>query len=41
MRVFRGGLRHLPQQSELLMHGSKVNLSSYHDKMSYDRVFVI
>lgn len=39
MRVFRGGLRHLPVHSELLQHNSKINLHNFHDKLSYERVF--
>ena len=38
MRVFRGGLRHLPQYAEYQTHGSKQNLSNFHDKMNYERV---
>ena len=38
MRVFRGGLRHLPVHSELLQHNSKINLHNFHDKLSYERV---
>jgi len=38
MRVFRGGLRHIPALSEHMQHNSKVNLANFHDKLNYDRV---
>lgn len=38
LRTFRGGLRHVAEKSEYLMHGSKTNLSNFHDKFNYERV---
>lgn len=38
LRVFRGGLRHIPALSEYMQTGSKITLHSFHDKISYDRV---
>ncbi|CAK55766.1 unnamed protein product (macronuclear) [Paramecium tetraurelia] len=39
-RTFRGGLRHLPERAEAMVHNSKNNLSNYHDKFNYERGFI-
>lgn len=38
MRTFRGGLRHVAERAEDMVHGSKINLSNFHDKFNYERV---
>ncbi|KAM3132087.1 hypothetical protein pb186bvf_015831 [Paramecium bursaria] len=40
MKVFRGGLRHLPQFAEYQLHGSKNRIANYHDRMNYHRGFI-
>jgi hypothetical protein len=38
MRVFRGGLRHIPAKSDSLIYGTKNSMHNFHDKLTYERV---
>eukprot|EP01017_Pseudomicrothorax_dubius_P027031 TRINITY_DN3069_c0_g1_i1.p1 TRINITY_DN3069_c0_g1~~TRINITY_DN3069_c0_g1_i1.p1 ORF type:complete len:130 (+),score=27.26 TRINITY_DN3069_c0_g1_i1:143-532(+) len=40
MRLFRGGLRHIPHGQGKLLYDSTNNIRNYHDKMSYERGFI-